>query len=104
MTQMTFGQWLKTERIKRNQSQDELAASTGYTQAAISKAERGLVVSREFCHALARAWGLDEAVTLTAAGYEQAASDEADELAARIRRLGERDRALLLALIGAMEK
>ena len=62
---MTFGQWLKTERIKRNQSQDELAALTGYTQAA---------------------------------------SDEADELAARIRRLGERDRALLLAMIGEMEK
>lgn len=104
MTQMTFGQWLKTERIKRNQSQDELAASTGYTQAAISKAERGLAVSREFCHALAMAWGLDEAITLAAAGYEQAASDETDRLAARIRRLGERDRALLLALIGAMEK
>ena len=83
---MDFALWLKTERAKRGQTPSQLAAAMGYKQAAISKAEDGRNVAREFCHAVAMAWGIDEA----------------DELAGMIRGLGDDDRAVVRAVVVAL--
>lgn len=99
---MDFALWLKTERAKRRQTQAQLAAAMGYTQAAISKAEDGRNVAREFCHAVAMAWGIDEAIVLAAAGFAQSSGDEADELAEMIRGLGDDDRAVVRAVVVAL--
>jgi len=99
---MDFALWLKTERAKRRQTQAQLAAAMGYTQAAISKAEDGRNVAREFCHAGAMGWGIDEANVLAAAGVARSGGDEADALADMLAALGDDDRAVVRAVVVAL--